>query len=44
MQLQLNLAGIVLAGVLTLLVQKGAWALIRRRRRPGRGEQMAANG
>ncbi|MFJ9444072.1 DUF389 domain-containing protein [Kitasatospora sp. NPDC101235] len=30
-QLLLNLLGIVLAGVLTLLVQQGAWALIRRR-------------
>ncbi|MFJ2862153.1 DUF389 domain-containing protein [Kitasatospora sp. NPDC087314] len=44
-QLLLNMAGIVLAGVLTLLVQERAWALIRRRRRrPGRGEQTAANG
>ncbi|MEV7928011.1 DUF389 domain-containing protein [Kitasatospora sp. NPDC088779] len=33
-QLLLNLLGIVLAGVLTLLVQQRAWALIRRRR-PG---------
>ncbi|MFE7527412.1 DUF389 domain-containing protein [Kitasatospora sp. NPDC057542] len=31
-QLLLNLLGIVLAGVLTLLVQQGAWAWIRRRR------------
>ncbi|MFJ6620554.1 DUF389 domain-containing protein [Kitasatospora sp. NPDC091335] len=31
-QLLLNLLGIVLAGVLTLLVQQRAWALIRRRR------------
>ncbi|MFJ9951553.1 DUF389 domain-containing protein [Kitasatospora sp. NPDC091207] len=30
-QLLLNLSGIVVAGVLTLLVQQGAWRLIRRR-------------
>ncbi|MBO1420477.1 DUF389 domain-containing protein [Streptomyces sp. FH025] len=32
-QLLLNLSGIVVAGVLTLLVQQHAWSLIRRRRR-----------
>ncbi|WP_457027947.1 DUF389 domain-containing protein [Kitasatospora sp. P5_F3] len=33
-QLLLNLLGIVLAGVLTLLVQQGAWRIIRSRPRP----------
>ncbi|MED7949519.1 DUF389 domain-containing protein [Kitasatospora sp. NPDC058201] len=31
LQLLLNMAGIVVAGVLTLLVQQGAWRLLRRR-------------
>ncbi|MGV9264693.1 DUF389 domain-containing protein [Kitasatospora sp. NPDC003701] len=34
-QLLLNLLGIVLAGVLTLLVQQGAWRMIRRRAKRG---------
>ncbi|MGW3074448.1 MULTISPECIES: DUF389 domain-containing protein [unclassified Kitasatospora] len=36
-QLLLNLLGIVLAGVLTLLVQQAAWAVIRRRRVTAKG-------
>ncbi|MEU4114337.1 DUF389 domain-containing protein [Kitasatospora sp. NPDC028055] len=42
-QLLLNLLGIVLAGVLTLVVQEAGWAVIRRRRRAV-GERASANG
>ncbi|MFJ3217068.1 DUF389 domain-containing protein [Kitasatospora sp. NPDC086801] len=42
-QLLLNLLGIVLAGVLTLLVQQRAWALIRRRRTGEEGRRPVAN-